>query len=109
MSVTETENTEAPMHDPLNFGFVEAIEQRYPISVLKTLLKDRTTGHNIIWADDEYEALGEGYMGDDEITVELITGLRSGVIKPRIAKERASRCARAIAPRCSRRHGCATR
>lgn len=48
---------------------------------------DRTTGRNIIWADNEYEALGDGYMGDDEITVEKITGLNSGVIKPRIAKE----------------------
>lgn len=92
MSVIEAESIEeeeaAALHDPLSFGFVEAIEQRYPISVLKTLLKDRTTGRNIIWADDEYEALGEGYMGDDEIAIELITGLRSGVIKPRIAKER---------------------
>ena len=49
--------------------------------------QDRTTGHNIIWADNEYEALGEGYMGDDEIIIEKITGLSSGVIKPRIAKE----------------------
>lgn len=55
--------------------------------ILETLLCDRTTGHNIIWADNEYEALGNGYMGDDEITVEKITGLNSGVIKPRIAKE----------------------
>ena len=55
--------------------------------ILETLLCDRTTGRNIIWADNEYEALGDGYMGDDEITVEKITGLNSGVIKPRIAKE----------------------
>ncbi len=61
--------------------------QRYPLSVLETLLCDRTTGRNIIWADNEYEALGNGYLGDDEVTVEKITGLASGVIKPRIAKE----------------------
>lgn len=68
-------------------GFIESFDSRYPTRILETLLQDRTTGHNIIWADNEYEALGEGYMGDDEITVEKITGLSSGVIKPRIAKE----------------------
>lgn len=68
-------------------GFIERFERRYPTAILKTLLCDRTTGRNIIWADNEYEALGDGYMGDDEITIERITGLNSGVIKPRIAKE----------------------
>ena len=68
-------------------GFIESFDSRYPTRVLETLLKDRTTGRNIIWADSEYEALGDGYMGDDEITVDKITGLSSGVIKPRIAKE----------------------
>lgn len=71
----------------LELGFIESFDRRYPTRVLETLLRDRTTGHNIIWADNEYEALGEGYMGDDEITVEKITGMNSGVIKPRIAKE----------------------
>lgn len=68
-------------------GFIESFDSRYPTRILETLLQDRTTGRNIIWADNEYEALGEEYMGDDEITVEKITGLSSGVIKPRIAKE----------------------
>lgn len=68
-------------------GFIESFDLCYPTHVFDTLLKDRTTGRNIIWADDEYEALGDGYMGDDEITVDKITGLSSGVIKPRIAKE----------------------
>ena len=68
-------------------GFLETFVQRYPLSVLETLLCDRTTGKNIIWADNEYEALGDGYLGDDEITVDKICGLASGVIKPRIAKE----------------------
>ena len=67
-------------------GFLESFVQRYPMLILETLLHDRSAGRNIIWADNEYEALGEGYMGDDEMTVEKITGLASGVIKPRIAK-----------------------
>lgn len=82
------EGSAPSLHDPLVYGFTEAIEQRYPLSILETLLKDMTTGRNIIWADNEYEILGKNYMGDDEITIDLITGLRSGVIKPRIAKER---------------------
>lgn len=68
-------------------GFIESFDRRYPSFILETLLCDRTTGRNIIWADNEYEALGEGYMGDEEITVEKITGMNSGIIKPRIAKE----------------------
>ena len=73
-------------HEILSEGFIEGFERRYPTHVLETLLCDRTTGKNIIWADNEYEALGDGYLGDDEITVEKICGLASGVIKPRIAK-----------------------
>lgn len=73
--------------DTTGSGFIESFDSRYPTRILETLLCDRTTGRNIIWADDEYEALGEGYMGDDEITVERITGISSGIIKPRIAKE----------------------
>lgn len=71
----------------LELGFIESFDRRYPTRILETLLCDRTTGRNIIWADNEYEALGDGYLGDDEITVEKITGMNSGVIKPRIAKE----------------------
>lgn len=67
-------------------GFMEAFAHRYSLSILETLLCDRTTGRNIIWADNEYEALGDGYMGDDEITVEKITGPNVNVIRPRIAK-----------------------
>ena len=76
-----------PTHDISVEGFIESFDRRYPTFILKTLLCDRTTGRNIIWADNEYEALGDGYMGDDEITVEKITGMNSGIIKPRIAKE----------------------
>ena len=67
-------------------SFIESFARKYPRSILEILLCDRTTGRNIIWADNEYEVLGDGYMGDDEITVEKITGMNSGVIKPRIAK-----------------------
>lgn len=69
-----------------NIGFVESIETMYPTSVLEILLRDRTTSKNIIWADDEYESLGDLYLGHNEITIPKISGTNSGVIKPRTAK-----------------------
>lgn len=79
---------ESVEQDTLGSGFVERFDRYYSTRIFEMLLCDRTTGRNIIWADNEYEALGDGYMGDDEITIEKITGMNSGVIKPRIAKER---------------------
>lgn len=76
-----------PIQDTSPEGFIESFDRRYPNDILKALLCDRTTGRDIIWAGNEYEALGDGYMGDDEITVEKITGINSDIIKPRIAKE----------------------
>ena len=67
-------------------SFIESFARKYPRSILEILLCDRTTGRNIIWADSEYENLGDGFMGDDEITVEKITGSNPGVVMPRIAK-----------------------
>lgn len=84
-TVTAEESTCAAVSFP-GSGFMEAFAHRYSLSILETLLCDRTTGHNIIWADNEYEALGDGYMGDDEITAEKITGPNVNVIRPRIAK-----------------------
>ena len=69
-------------------SFIASFKSRYPASILEVLLRDRTTGLNIIWADDEYESLGDGYSGEDEITVEKITGDHVDLIRPRIAKER---------------------
>ena len=92
-TVTAEESTCAAASFP-GSGFMEAFAHRYSLSILETLLCDRTTGRNIIWADNEYEALGDGYMGDDEITAEKITGMNSGVIKPRIAKEQAKQSQR---------------
>ena len=59
-----------PTRDISVEDFIESFDRRYPACILETLLRDRTTGRNIIWADNEYEALGDGYLGDDEITVE---------------------------------------
>lgn len=57
------------------------IKKRYP-SVLETLLSDRTTKNNILWATDNYEQLGKGYEANSHIRTELITGVKGNVIKP---------------------------
>lgn len=82
-----TQNIASSNLQPLNIGFMDAFERMYPAGILNELLADKTTGRNIVWADDEYEALGVGYSRDNEILLEKITGPNSGVIKPRISKE----------------------
>ena len=54
--------------------------------LLDRLLMDKTTKSNIIWATDAYTELGAAYHRDKEITVDLITGQHSGVIKTRARK-----------------------
>ena len=56
--------------------------------LLAILLKDKTTGNNIIWATDNYAKYGEAYFFDKEITIELITSRHGGIIKPRIEKSK---------------------
>ncbi len=58
----------------------------YPVSVcLKKLLKDKTTGGNIIWATDAYSAEGTGFADTDEMEEYAIRS-REDLIKPRIDK-----------------------
>ena len=54
--------------------------------ILQTLLLDRTTGHNIYWATDDYKERGKGYTFFDEITIDKITGKNTRTIQPRILK-----------------------
>lgn len=61
--------------------------------VLKILLLDRSKStsrkkYNIIWANDDYAYLGEGYFKTDEIKVELITGKHGNLIIPRALKNK---------------------
>lgn len=67
-------------------GLVESFVGSYPTHVLETLLADRTTGRNIVWANDEYSHLGESYGEDDQMTVPLIAGENAGLIRPRVQK-----------------------
>ena len=67
---------------------VDILENDIQPEVLAMLLRDHTTGHNIIWATHDYETLGEGYSYNDEITLELITGKNGKVISPRVKKSK---------------------
>lgn len=63
-------------------------------SLLEILLKDKTTGKNIIWATDNYSKYGELYASEKEIKIELITSRHGGVIKPRVEKSKEERLQR---------------
>lgn len=63
--------------------------------ILDTLLIDRTTGENIIWATEDYASMGDAYTFFQHITPELITGKKQNVIQPRVAKSQEERKKRA--------------
>ena len=56
--------------------------------LLAILLKDHSSGQNIIWATDNYAARGEGFQAHDCITVASVTGRNGGVVKPRVEKSK---------------------
>lgn len=56
--------------------------------LLAILLKDKTTGKNIIWATDNYTKYGSAYNQDKEIKIDLITGYHGNIIRPRISKSK---------------------
>lgn len=58
-------------------------------SLLSILLKDMTTGKNILWATDNYVKLGPAYAPDKQIKLPLITGRNGNIIKPRVEKSKA--------------------
>ena len=60
----------------------------FPVqTVLKTLLKDRTTQKNIIWATNSYAELGQRYKSNKQITIDSLSKLDSTIIQPRITKK----------------------
>lgn len=70
-------------------GFtIDADENKWSEKVLNTLLLDRTTGRNIIWATSDYESFGSEYNQYYPILIGQITGINSNVIKPRVLKSR---------------------
>ena len=56
--------------------------------LLEILLKDKTTGKNILWATDNYLSHGSFYAPEREIHIEQITSRNGNIIKPRIEKSK---------------------
>lgn len=54
--------------------------------LLNILLKDNSSGKNIIWATDDYTQNGVGFEFDSEITINKITGKYKDLIRPRAKK-----------------------
>lgn len=54
--------------------------------ILDTLLLDRTTKKNIIWATDSHIKRGKGFEPKKQIIPELVTGVYGKLIQPRAAK-----------------------
>lgn len=65
---------------------IDLDENNWDNDILKTLLIDRSTNRNIIWATSDYEDLGSDYNSHLPILIESITGYNAGIINPRILK-----------------------
>lgn len=78
----------------MKLNVVDIKENAIDSDVLEVLLKDRTTGQNIIWATDDYAYLGEAYSFKSSIEIGLITGEKDGIIKPRVEKDKDSQTQR---------------
>lgn len=63
-------------------------------SLLSILLKDHSSGKNIIWATDNYVKKGFGYGSNDTIEVYAITGANGNIIKPRTEKTKQEQLSR---------------
>lgn len=58
------------------------------MGLLPTLLADRSTGGNIIWASDAYAHLGAGFAATDEVWPMAVTGEHVGLVRTRASKAR---------------------
>lgn len=74
----------------------DILEWHVPEEVLAVLLKDRSTGRNLIWATDDYAALGKGFGANGSAIRQLPTaeidsnGIRhlpSDEIRPAVISE----------------------
>lgn len=64
----------------------DILEWNIPEEVLAVLLKDRSTGRNLIWATDDYAERGDGFGAGDEMRIEQIVDKDNPVIRPRVDK-----------------------
>lgn len=57
-------------------------------NLLEILLQDKTTNNNILWATDSYETMGELFVQNAHITIDLVTGKNGSLIQPRAVKSK---------------------
>ena len=50
----------------------DILEWNIPEEVLAVLLKDRSTGRNLIWATDDYAERGRGFGANHEMQIEQV-------------------------------------
>lgn len=55
-------------------------------SLLRTLLKDKTTQRNIVWASPSYEGMGKSFCNDQPIQRSLLVGKHQSIIQARVEK-----------------------
>lgn len=82
-----TELPEAKIQTP-GISIPEDITRFEELGLIDVLLRDRTTGKNIIWATSAYENLGSDYGKQDAIVPKCITGTNSSLIRRRAAKDK---------------------
>lgn len=56
--------------------------------LLAILLKDRSSGKNIVWATDNYAQRGAGFQRHDHIEVAAVVGYNGNIVKPRVEKSK---------------------
>ncbi|MBQ3945675.1 MAG: restriction endonuclease subunit M [Alphaproteobacteria bacterium] len=71
---------------PFGIDILEDEIRSWGHDILESLLCDRTTGENIIWATDDYKSHGDGFAFSDSITTEKICGDNRHIIQPRVSK-----------------------
>ena len=86
MSVNEKTTKIEQVFSSSELDLLEQSLQEYDYILLEKLLKDKTTGHNIKWGTNDYEKNGVGFKINQEIFPDLVTGMYSKVIQPRVAK-----------------------
>ncbi len=82
----EEKNNNLQALDTKNIDILEQNINEISPSLLKILLKDKTTGKYIYWACDEYVKYGKAYTASKEILPKLIINKRIRIIQPRITK-----------------------
>lgn len=68
--------------------FLIDLEFDFIHDMLGTLLKDKTTGKNIIWATKNYEYFGSEYSFNRELTVSSVLGLNNQELQARVHKSK---------------------